>query len=219
VCSSDLRKIKTTPIDGVSKNYLLLAVADCTGHGVPGAFMSIVGYDILNHAMKELQDVTPAVFLDVLNKGLSERLNQTMDDTRLRDGMDVALCMLNFKTLELKYAGAYNPLIVLRNKELIELKADNIAIGSYITNAVETYTNQKLQLQKGDTIYAFTDGYTDQFGGPDGKKFKLNQFKTMLLSMDGVAMDQQKIILEKSIEEWRGVLQQVDDILVIGIKI
>jgi ligand-binding sensor domain-containing protein/serine phosphatase RsbU (regulator of sigma subunit) len=198
---------------------IFFAAIDCTGHGVPGAFMSIVGYDVLNQAMKEHQQITPAMLLDVLNKGLSERLNQTMDDTRLRDGMDVALCMLNFKTLELQYAGAYNPLFVLRNKELIELKPDNIAIGSYTTTSSENYTNQKLQLQKGDTIYAFTDGYTDQFGGLDGKKFKLNQFKTMLLSLDGVGMEQQKIVLEKSIEEWRGVLQQVDDILVIGVKI
>ncbi len=193
--------VKTTPQDGKpSANIVVMAAVDCTGHGVPGAFMSIVGYDILNQAMKEYKQITPGTLLDVLNKGLSERLNQTMDDTRLRDGMDVALCMLNLKTLELQYAGAYNPLFVSRNKELIELKPDNIAIGSYTTSSVENYTNHQLQLQKGDTIYAFTDGYTDQFGGPDGKKFELNQLKTMLLSLDGVQWNNKKLCLKNQLK-------------------
>jgi serine phosphatase RsbU (regulator of sigma subunit) len=205
-------------IDKKGDNVLFAAV-DCTGHGVPGAFMSIVGHNILTQAMTESSSVVPAAFLDKLNKGVSETLNQTSEETKLRDGMDIALCSVNFKTMELQYAGAYNPLLIVRNKEIIEIKADSIAIGSYTEIQRQSYTNHSLQLQKGDTIYVFSDGYSDQFGGPDGKKFKLNQFKTMLLNLNGVSMQQQQIALERSIEEWRGVLQQVDDMLIIGVKI
>ena len=205
-------------VDKKGENVLFAAI-DCTGHGVPGAFMSIVGHDILNQAMKDLTRITPAELLDILNKNLSERLNQHTDETKLRDGMDIALCMINFKTLELQYAGAYNPLFIVRGNELLETKADNIAIGSYTDSHLEPFNNNTIKLQKGDTIYVFTDGYADQFGGAEGKKFKINQLKSMLINLDGVPMSQQRIALEKSIEEWRGALQQVDDMLVIGVRI
>jgi ligand-binding sensor domain-containing protein/serine phosphatase RsbU (regulator of sigma subunit) len=197
---------------------ILVAAVDCTGHGVPGAFMSIVGYNILHQAVNESPNLSAAKLLDKLNKGVSETLNQTSVDVRLRDGMDIALCSINFKTMELQYAGAYNPLFLVRNKELTEIKADNIAIGSYIETQQQFFNNHVIKLEKGDTIYIFSDGYADQFGGPEGKKFKLNQFKTMLLNMNSMPMEQQAVALERSIEEWRGVLQQVDDMLVIGIK-
>ena len=198
---------------------IMFAAVDCTGHGVPGAFMSIVGANILTQALNESKVIIPAKFLDKLNKGVSETLNQTSEDTRLRDGMDVALCTVNFKTMELQYAGAYNPLFIVRGKELIEIKADNIAIGSYTEGQIQNYTNHTVPLQKGDTIYIFSDGYADQFGGPDGKKFKLAQFKTMLMNLSSMSMEQQQIALDRSIEEWRGVLQQVDDMLVIGVRV
>jgi len=198
---------------------IMFAAVDCTGHGVPGAFMSIVGANILTQALNESKVIIPAKFLDRLNKGVSETLNQTSEDTRLRDGMDIALCTINFKTMELQYAGAYNPLFLIRGKELIEVKADNIAIGSYTEGQTQNYTNHIVPLQKGDTIYIFSDGYADQFGGPDGKKFKQAQFKTMLMNLNGVSMEQQQIALKRSIEEWRGVLQQVDDMLVIGVRV
>lgn len=200
-------------------DQVIFAAVDCTGHGVPGAFMSIVGHNLLSQSLSEMKDVVPSELLDKLNKGVSETLKQTSEDTKLRDGMDIALCCINYKLMELQYAGAYNPLFIVRGGEFIEVKADNIAIGSYIETQQSNYSNHKIQLQKGDTIYVFTDGYIDQFGGPDGKKFKLNQFKSMLSTLSGVSMDQQKIAIEKSIEEWRGVLQQVDDILVIGVRV
>ena len=121
--------------------------------------------------------------------------------------------------MELQYAGAYNPLFIIRGKELIEFKPDNIAIGSYTGTQQKQYTNHVFQIETGDVIYIFSDGYADQFGGPDGKKFKLAQFKAMLLNLNGFSMEQQQIALESSIVAWRGVLQQVDDMLVIGIKI
>jgi serine phosphatase RsbU (regulator of sigma subunit) len=200
-------------------DQILFAAVDCTGHGVPGAFMSIVGHNILTQSVRESATIIPSLLLDKLNKGVSETLNQTSEDSKLRDGMDIALCTINFKTLELQYAGAYNPLFIVRGGEFIEVKGDNIAIGSYIENQTNKYNNHKIQLQKGDTIYVFTDGYVDQFGGPDGKKFKLPQFKTMLSTMSGVPLEQQQQIIEKAIEEWRGRLQQVDDILIIGVRV
>jgi len=200
-------------------DLIVFAAVDCTGHGVPGAFMSIVGHNLLSQSLTETTEVVPSLLLDKLNRGVSETLKQTSEDTKLRDGMDIALCTINFKLMELQFAGAYNPLFIVRGGEFIEVKGDNIAIGSYVDSQESKYNNHKIQLQKGDTIYIFTDGYIDQFGGPDGKKFKLNQFKTMLSTLNGVSMDQQKIALEKSIDEWRGVLQQVDDILVIGVRI
>ncbi len=201
------------------EDEILFAAVDCTGHGVPGALMSIVGSNILNQAVHDNIAIIPARLLDKLNKGVSETLNQTSEDTKLRDGMDIALCSINFKSMELQYAGAYNPLFIIRGKELIEVKADNIAIGSYTAAQQQHYTNHIIPIQKGDTIYIFSDGFADQFGGPDGKKFKLTQFKTMLMNLNGVSMDQQKIALARSIEEWRGVLQQVDDMLVIGVRV
>jgi ligand-binding sensor domain-containing protein/serine phosphatase RsbU (regulator of sigma subunit) len=200
-------------------NDVVFAAVDCTGHGVPGAFMSIVGHNILDHAFNQSPFNNPAELLDKLNKGVSEALDQSSDEHRLRDGMDIALCSLNFQMMELQYAGAYNPLFILRNKEFIEVKPDAIAIGSYTAQDQSRYTNHKIQLQKGDMIYIFSDGYADQFGGPEGKKFKINQFKHMLLSISHLPMDQQKELLDKSIESWRGGLQQVDDMLVIGVRI
>jgi len=202
------------------KNDLVLfAAVDCTGHGVPGAFMSIVGHNILTQAVNETALITPAILLDKLNRGVSRALNQASDETKLRDGMDIALCAINFNTLEVQFAGAYNPLFIVRGTEFIEVKGDNIAIGSYTENQQSNYTNHTVQLRKGDIIYIFTDGYVDQFGGPDGKKFKLQQFKSMLATLHNLPMEQQGLVIEKSIEQWRGVLQQVDDILVIGVKI
>nr|MBA3705574.1 SpoIIE family protein phosphatase [Bacteroidota bacterium] len=220
IVSGDFYWLAETPSSsGKNSESILFAAVDCTGHGVPGAFMSIVGHNILNQAVNESTTITPSILLDKLNKGLSETLNQTSEETKLRDGMDIALCMLNYKTLELQFAGAYNPLLIVRNKELIEVKADSIAIGSYTEVQHQTYTNHKIQLQKGDTLYIFSDGYADQFGGPSGKKFKVNQLKSMLVNLEGVPMAQQQIALENSIEQWRGVLQQVDDILIIGVRV
>ncbi len=198
---------------------ILFAAIDCTGHGVPGAFMSIVGHDILTQVVSETSNAYPSEILDKLNKGVSETLKQTSEGHKLRDGMDIALCALNLKTMELQFAGAYNPLYIVRGGEFIEVKGDNIAIGSYTDASQKNYTNHIIKIQKEDTIYVFSDGYADQFGGPDGKKFKLAQFKSMIMSLSGVSMTQQEIAIEKSIEEWRGPLQQVDDILVIGVRV
>jgi ligand-binding sensor domain-containing protein/serine phosphatase RsbU (regulator of sigma subunit) len=197
---------------------VVFAAVDCTGHGVPGAFMSIIGHNVLDYHFKSEPFINPANLLDKLNKGVEEALDQSSDENRLRDGMDIALCSLNSRSMELQYAGAYNPLFLIRNNELIEYKADTITIGSSSEQKLQ-YTNHVIPIRKGDIFYIFSDGFADQFGGPDGKKFKINQFKNMLLAIHQLPMEQQKELLEKSIEEWRGSMMQVDDMLVIGVKV
>ncbi|MEW6469217.1 MAG: two-component regulator propeller domain-containing protein [Bacteroidota bacterium] len=199
--------------------YAMVAAVDCTGHGVPGAFMSIVGYNLLNKAVDELGKMDAAEILNRVNKGLSETLKQTSEDESVKDGMDVSLCLIDFKAQQMLYAGAYNPLYLVRNKALQEIEGDNIAIGAYSEDKTKVYTNHKVLLEKGDMIYLFSDGFADQFGGPDGKKFKYNNFKALLLEASPLPMEEQKMLLNGRFESWKGSLEQVDDIMVIGIRV
>lgn len=193
------------------------AAVDCTGHGVPGAFMSIVGYNALNNALSKCD--TPAEILDSLNKEISQTLHRNTASGTTKDGMDLSLCSFNPKTLELQYAGAFNPLYIIRNNELEQIKADKFPIGSYFDGEPQNYTNHVIQLQKDDYVYIFSDGYADQFGGPRGKKLMYKQFRDYLLELVGKKMDTQHHFLNNNIEHWKGSLEQVDDILVIGIHI
>ena len=198
-------------------NKVYFAAVDCTGHGVPGAFMSIVGYNTLNDALNKQND--PAAILDELNKGISNKLHRNSANSAMRDGMDVAICCVDFEKNELQYAGAYNPLYILRNNEVQQIRADKFPIGSYFDGEPKNYTNHKIQLEKGDYVYIFSDGYADQFGGPKGKKFMYRRFREYLLSLIGKDMTEQKQFLDSNIEKWRGPLEQVDDILVMGLHI
>jgi len=198
-------------------NKVYFAAVDCTGHGVPGAFMSIVGYNALNEALRK--NDTPSSILDSLNQGISKTLHNNSIDAKHKDGMDLALCCYDIKTKELQYAGAYNPLYMIRNGEVSEIKADKFAIGSYYENTANKYTNHTIQLQEKDYVYVFSDGYADQFGGPKGKKFMYKRFRDYLLTLNGKSMNAQKDFLNNTIEQWKGPLEQIDDILVIGIHI
>jgi ligand-binding sensor domain-containing protein/serine phosphatase RsbU (regulator of sigma subunit) len=200
-------------------NNVLVAAVDCTGHGVPGALMSIVGNNLLNKALDEVANVDTAGILNRLNQGLADTIKTSFSEDSLRDGMDLSLININFSRKELTYSGAYNPAYVIRGQELIELMPDKISIGSYNEEPNRKFGSQTVNLEKGDAIYLFTDGYADQFGGPNGKKFKYNQFKNLLVDIQNLPMEEQKKLLERNIEEWRGDLEQVDDILVIGIKV
>jgi serine phosphatase RsbU (regulator of sigma subunit) len=197
----------------------LFAAVDCTGHGVPGAFMSIVGYNILKHSVNNNNFTTPSLILDALNQGVSETLHHGHEESQAKDGMDLSFCTIDYKNMELQYAGAFNPLYLIRNGELIQTKADKFPIGLFLGEEKKKFTNHKIKLQKDDHIYIFSDGYADQFGGPNGKKFMANHFRDLLLDVHKYPIDKQKDILNKTIEEWRGPLDQVDDILVIGVKI
>lgn len=200
------------------KDKILFAAVDCTGHGVPGAFMSLVGANALNQAVKEHELAEPARILEDLNKLSSEALNKNAENSSVRDGMDLALCALHKNGTELEFAGANNPLYVIRNKKLIHIKPDKFAIGAF-EPGTKNYTNHKVTLEKNDVVYIFSDGFADQFGGDQGKKFMYKQFKELLISISNLSMTEQRNALENAIESWRGSYEQIDDILVIGVKV
>jgi serine phosphatase RsbU (regulator of sigma subunit) len=150
----------------------IVAAVDCTGHGVPGAFMSIVGANLLNEAVNEHAITQPAAILNSIRKSLIKKLRKKNDDSSIKDGMDAALVAINEEEMIVEFAGAYNPLWLIRNNELIEFKADKTPIGINLYEEDKPFTNNKVDLKKGDLLYIFTDGYADQFGGSHGKKFK-----------------------------------------------
>jgi len=195
---------------------ILVAAVDCTGHGVPGAFVSIVGHNGLSRVFNEFKITQPALILDKLNEIVGETFRQ-QDNKEVKDGMDIALCSIDFKNLTLEYAGAMNSLYLINNGELKEVKADKQPIGAFDNR--KNFTNHLIKLTAGDCIYIFSDGYADQFGGPKGKKFLYKKFQDLLLSIHKSPMNEQKEILDKAIMEWKGKHEQVDDILVIGVKI
>lgn len=198
-------------------NKVYFAAVDCTGHGVPGAFMSILGYNVLNEALRK--NNAPSAILDDLNKGISDTLSNNSIGTTTKDGMDLALCCYDKEKKQLQYAGAFNPLYILRNKKVQQVKADKFAIGTYSEDPSKKYTNHTLQLQENDQVYIFSDGYADQFGGPHGRKFMYRRFRDTLLKLEGKEINSQKEYLNKTIKDWKGSLQQIDDILVMGMHI
>ncbi|MBA3679949.1 MAG: redoxin domain-containing protein [Bacteroidetes bacterium] len=207
-------------------NILVIAAVDCTGHGVPGAFMSIIGNTLLNQTLNNLTVDSAGRALDYVNSELKKSLNKNSNETPLRDGMDVALCCIDIKSMRLEYAGANNPLYIVRGNELIEFKADKQPITASMDSEAKPFTNKLFDLQKDDIIYLFTDGYADQFGGEHiegtksgGKKFLYKRFKETLVNMHDQSMEEQKTTLYKTFEHWRGSLAQVDDVLVIGIRV
>jgi ligand-binding sensor domain-containing protein/serine phosphatase RsbU (regulator of sigma subunit) len=189
------------------------AAADCTGHGVPGALVSVICNGALNRSVREFNLTDPAEILGKSREIVVAEFDKS--DEKVNDGMDIALCVL--EGYNLKYAGANNPLWIIRNGQLIETKADKQPIGKF--DNPMPYTTHNFDLQKGDSIYIFSDGYIDQFGGEKGKKFKRTNFKTVLLSIQDKSMEEQKNILNESFEDWRGPLEQIDDVCVIGVRI
>jgi serine phosphatase RsbU (regulator of sigma subunit)/HAMP domain-containing protein len=194
---------------------LMFAAADCTGHGVPGAFMSLVGHNALNQATKVY--FKPSQVLNTVNR-LSALALRANENHLVKDGMDIALCSVDMDAMELEYSGAQNPIYIVRGSELIELSADGFSIGSYV-NGEREFTAKKTEIQSGDCIYAFSDGYADQFGGPAGKKFMRKQFRQLLLEINSLAIHEQLATIERRFDDWRGDHEQVDDVLVIGIRI
>lgn len=204
---------------GEANDKVFFAAVDCTGHGVPGAFMSIVGYNQLKQAIITTSGGNPAKILDHLNRGVAETLHQNDPDSSSKDGMDIAICSLDYKTLELEYAGAFNPLYLLRDNEILQTKGNKFPIGSFLEGETPNFTNNKIQLQKGDQLYIFSDGYADQFGGPRGKKFMYKRFRDLLIEHSQKDLSTQKDVLKNTLNEWMGEEEQVDDILVIGVKV
>lgn len=217
IVSGDFYFYRQLNVNG--KRKAVIAAVDCTGHGVPGAFMSIVTNDMIVSVIDANPNATPAEMLDGLNRVMSDKMRHTIDDIKVRDGVDIALVVLDLDTLELQYSGAFNPMYLFRGKQFTEYRPDKISIGGYKEEAAKRYNNATIQLQAGDTFYLFSDGYADQFGGPQGKKFKLSQMKALLLNLQDQDMIDQHRILEQTIETWKGTHEQVDDMLVIGVRV
>lgn len=201
----------------------VFSAVDCTGHGVPGAFMSLVGHNSLNHALSNNPSLDPAEILTDLNKYATEAMNAKAHDSANRDGMDMALCVYDQKAGTLDYCGAYNPLYLVRNKKLIAYKANKVPIGSP-DEPIEQFTSQRIELEPNDMIFIFTDGYADQFGGEKGKKFLYKPFREMLISISELDPVEQKKVITDTMTAWRTTFgegrkyEQVDDILVMGVR-
>jgi serine phosphatase RsbU (regulator of sigma subunit)/Tfp pilus assembly protein PilF len=196
---------------------VLYAAADCTGHGVPGAMVSVVCHNALNRAVKEYKLIEPAAILEKTTELVIETFKKSEGNKNIRDGMDIALCSINFNTKQLQYSGANNPLYIIREGGLIETKGNKQPVGNYYKK--EPFINHTVKLNENDVIYTFSDGYADQFGGPKGKKFMYKQFKELLISINDLSMSEQHNKIEKVFNQWKGDTFQIDDVCVIGVKI
>ncbi|MBC7861846.1 MAG: tetratricopeptide repeat protein [Bacteroidia bacterium] len=203
---------------------VIVAAIDCTGHGVPGAFVSFVGHSSLVRCVNEFGLNDPGKILDKLNELVNETLRQRMSDSKVRDGMDVSMIVIDKPTPQntnrkLFFAGANNPYYLIRNGALTETKGDKQPVGTFLEEQSKPFHCHELELKKGDEIFIFTDGLADQFGGPQQKKFKYKQFKEVLLANSGLPMLDQKNHLNHTFENWKGSLEQIDDVCVIGVRI
>jgi len=212
-------------------NWLIFVVADCTGHGVPGAFMSMLGISFLNEIVQKKEITCAGNVLDALRNAITEALKQndssretlsSVNDIQIKDGMDICFCAINIETGILQYAGANNPLYIIKTTEdkqpsLIELEADKQPVGIHIK--MKPFSTKEIVLEKGDILYLMSDGFADQFGGPDGKKFRIKKLRELLLSFSEKNMNEQKEILETTFLEWKGKFKQVDDVTIAGLRI
>lgn len=192
-----------------------VAVADCTGHGVPGAMVSVICSNALNRVVKEMQKRNTGVILDHVTDVVTDHFSK--GDHRMHDGMDIAFCRINLKTLLLEYSGANNPVYIVSNDDLQQLPSSRQPIGEYPNR--KRFETTKLQLKSGDQVYLFSDGYADQFGGPAGKKFRSQTFRELIRSAASLPMSAQRDLLERRFNEWRDELDQVDDVCVLGIRV
>ncbi len=217
------------------RNFTVIVAADCTGHGVPGAFMSMLGMSFLNEQVSTRRFDSAGQILDSLRKKVKDTLKQEGKEMEQKDGMDLALAIVDNESLEMQFAGAFNPLYIIRKAEvdeeskfpeynlhkengslLIEIKGDRQPIS--IHSIEKEFTTNTFQLLPDDTIYLFSDGYPDQIGGPNQKKFMTKNFKKLLLGIQGMAMADQKDFLDKTLSEWKGDVRQIDDIIIFGIQ-
>ncbi len=197
-------------------NKTYFAAVDCTGHGVPGAFMSIVGRNLLKQILSDLKQPHPSDILNELSKGIAETLNTK--DSHSKDGMDLALCCIDYSNSTIEFAGAINELYLVRDGVLQMFQGDKNYIGT-MENGFTTYTNHHLAVQKNDCIYIFTDGFRDQFGGVKGKKFMRKRFDEMIISNSHLPMQEQCRTFTKKFRNWMGIEEQVDDVLMIGVRV
>ncbi len=198
------------------ENQIIFASADCTGHGVPGAMVSVVCHNALNRSVREFGLDDPGLILDKTREIVLQEFEKS--DEGVQDGMDISLCALNSETRLLRWSGAYNPLWILRkgSKEIEEIKADKQPVGKFVK--IKPFTTHEIQLNEGDRIFIFTDGFSDQFGGEKGKKYKGGKLKRILVEFSEEAMDAYEPMLKKEFEQWKGSLEQIDDVCIIGVQ-
>lgn len=215
IVSGDFYWIKT--ID----NYVLVAAVDCTGHGVPGAFLSLLGNSFLNeiatYYASSAVDIKANIILDVLRTKMKYALKNHSNESSSRDGMDAALCVINKRTMRMSFAGAHNPLYLIRNKELHEFKGNYMPIGYHLNES--PFDEHEIQLMDDDKMYIFSDGFTDQFGGAKGYKYKAKQFKEFLMNIHDKPMAMQRNLLSQEFNRWKGTDKQLDDLLIVGFMI
>lgn len=199
-------------------NKMVVVAADCTGHGVPGAFMSMLGVSFLYEIVNKEGVMRPAKILDMLRQFVKLTLSQTGKKDEQKDGMDISLCMLDLENMKLEWAGAYNPLLLIRNEEIIEYKANKMPVAIHITDHLP-FTNHEIDLKLDDVFYMYSDGFADQFGGESGRKYMSKRLKNFLLEIHKKPMEEQKELLHQEHLAWRGNSEQIDDIVMVGIRV
>jgi serine phosphatase RsbU (regulator of sigma subunit)/Tfp pilus assembly protein PilF len=199
-------------------NKTIVAAADCTGHGVPGAFMSMLGISFMNEIVNKSDTTQANEILNHLRSDVIASLGQTGVTGETQDGMDLALCVIDINAMKIQFSGAYNPLYLIRDDELTEYKSDKMPIGIH-KEKNDPFSNHDIKVKKGDALYMFSDGYVDQFGGTRQKKFMTKNFKDLLLRINKKSMKEQRDILDKVLMDWMGEVEQIDDILVMGLRI
>jgi serine phosphatase RsbU (regulator of sigma subunit) len=239
VVSGDFYFVEETTVSTTGEKLVLFAAVDCTGHGVPGAFMSIVGNSYLRQSVHEERINSTGDALGFLNDGVCRTLRQDFQKSLVRDGMDIALCAINFEKLELYFSGAKNPVFIIRNSKLPEIieskrnpvyneeynlflneiKGDSHPIGAYVGETLKPFKTHKIKLEKGDVIYVFSDGFSDQFGGEKGKKYNIKKFKQFLIKISQEPMSVQNELIQNEFYSWKKNFEQIDDVCIIGVSI
>lgn len=197
----------------------VIAVADCTGHGVPGAFMSLVGNTLLNQTLNQPSMTTPAQSLDYINQQLPKTIKSKSKTGTIKDGMEITMCEFDFEALTMNFAGANSNIYLVRNGEIRIYKGDKQPIGESLSGQIQAYTNHSISLQKNDCIYMITDGFADQFGGEKGKKFKYKPLEDLFCAVSEKNPQEQKDLVSSAFNNWKLNHEQVDDVLVVGIKV
>lgn len=200
------------------KEYLYLAAVDCTGHGVPGAMMSMIGNLLLNDIVNDGNVLLPSVILKRLHFAVVQTLKQDLSDSNSNDGMDIGLCRINLTTREIVFSGAHRPLFLLRNNQVEILSGDKFPIGGMHYKGLNSFTDQILEFRENDTLFLFTDGFPDQIGGSERKKLMVKNLKTFIEANSECKMQDLKIRLSEYYNNWKGSNKQIDDILVLGIR-
>lgn len=200
------------------RNCLVLAAGDCTGHGVPGALLSILGISFLNDILQGRQEIKANRILNMMREKVMKALHQTGSRSVTMDSIDIGLCIVDTNEGKMQFSGANRPLFMVRHGELVEFKPDKMTIGVAPIQE-HSFTNQNIDICRGDSFYLFSDGYPDQFGELTDKKFKQKSLKQVISSVSGLPMAQQKEALERNFMEWKGRTQQVDDVLIFGFQI